>query len=101
MAELADLPAGRQARYIQVFWLMWYVYAMQSLVRDYIYVGLTSDIDKRIGRHNAGRERTTRVYRPFVLLYSERHDTRAEARSREKYLKSGCGKEYLKSLRKK
>lgn len=54
---------------------------------------MTSDLEERIGRHNAGRERTTRAYRPFELIYSEEQPTREEARKREKYFKSGVGKE--------
>jgi len=92
-AELADLPAGRQARRI-----MYFVYAIQSLSRNYIYVGLTNDLGRRLGQHNQGREITTRSYAPFRILLSEQFATRAEAREREKYLKSGSGKEYLKSL---
>jgi putative endonuclease len=77
----------------------WQVYAMTSEVRDYIYVGLTSDVEKRLARHNAGRERTTRAYRPFRLLLVETFESRPDARRREKYLKGGHGKEYLRRIR--
>lgn len=78
---------------------MFYVYAISSLKRNYIYVGLTSDLDQRISRHNRGYEKTTKPYAPFVLIYSEDKLTRSEAREREKYLKSGVGKEKLRKLR--
>jgi putative endonuclease len=77
----------------------WFVYAIRSLHHNYIYVGLTSDLEERISRHNSGRERTTRPYRPFVLVHYEVFKTRAEARKREIFLKSGCGKEFIKTLR--
>jgi putative endonuclease len=77
--------------------MMFYVYAILSLKRSYIYVGLTSDIERRIRQHNKGYEKTTKPYAPFQLIYSEQFDTRAEARKREKYLKSGAGKEFLRS----
>ncbi|MBP6855247.1 MAG: GIY-YIG nuclease family protein [Candidatus Pacebacteria bacterium] len=77
---------------------MYYVYALKSLNRNYIYVGLTNDLNRRFNQHNSGHEKTTRSYAPFVLLYSEYHKTRAGARIREKYFKSGSGKEFLKSL---
>ena len=77
---------------------MYYVYAISSLDRNYIYVGLTQDIDARIARHNNGYERTTKPYRPFVLIYSEEVPDRETARKREKYLKSGVGKAFLRSL---
>ncbi len=75
-----------------------WVYALTSLQRSYVYVGLTEDLEDRILRHQSGRERTTKPYRPFELLYSELCADRAAARQREKYLKSGQGKEYLHGL---
>ena len=78
---------------------MIFVYAISSLGQNYIYVGMTQDIEGRIKRHNDGRERTTRFYKPFELIYSEVCETRSEARIREKYWKSGIGKEKLRNLR--
>jgi putative endonuclease len=94
VAELADLPAGRQARYTQMF----YTYAVKSKNHKYIYVGLTNNPDRRISQHNNGKEKTTRHYKPFEIVLIESFPTRKEARQREKYLKSGVGKEYLKSI---
>ena len=78
---------------------MFWVYAISSLNRSYIYVGLTSGLESRIARHNKGYEKTTKPYRPFVLLFSEQVNTRTNAREREKYWKSGIGKEKLRRLR--
>jgi putative endonuclease len=77
---------------------MFFVYALKSETRNYIYVGLTSNVDRRVKEHNLGYEQTTRPYAPFILLHVEKFSTRIEARNREKYLKSGKGKEFLKSL---
>lgn len=61
---------------------------------------MTKDILARIERHNQGREKTTRAHRPFKLIYSEELDVeRSEARKREKYWKSGIGKEKLRQIR--
>ena len=100
MAELVDLPlpAGRRAGFKTQFEIMFYVYAISSETRAYIYVGLTSDVENRLARHNSGREKTTRPYRPFKLIMVEEASTRIEARKREKYWKSGVGKEQLKTL---
>jgi len=78
---------------------MIFVYAISSLNHNYIYVGMTQKIEERIKRHNDGRERTTKFYCPFELIYSEVCKTRIEARIREKYWKSGIGKEKLRILR--
>ena len=76
----------------------YYVYAIKSLVKSYIYVGLTSSIEKRLNQHNKGQNRSTKAYRPFKLIYTEAFKTRVEARSKEIYLKSGIGKEFLKTI---
>ncbi len=78
---------------------MYTVYAISSIERNYIYVGMTQNIYARLYRHNSGYERTTKPYAPFKLIYTESCETRHEARKREKYLKSGCGKEYLRKIR--
>ena len=89
------LPAGRPAHTTQNF--MHYVYVIKSIVHNYRYVGIAKDPQKRINQHNAGREKTTRSKRPYKVLLIECLETRAEAREREKYLKSGIGKEWIKT----
>ena len=76
---------------------MYSVYALKSKNRKYIYVGLTGNLNRRVDEHNSGSERTTRAYAPFELVWVEEFSTRPEARKREKYLKSGIGKEFLKN----
>ncbi|MCK6462926.1 MAG: GIY-YIG nuclease family protein [Candidatus Pacebacteria bacterium] len=78
---------------------MYCVYAIKSIDRNYLHVGLTNNPKRRIDQHNNGKERTTRIYAPFITLVVENYPTRIEARKREKYLKSGVGKEFLKSLK--
>jgi putative endonuclease len=78
---------------------MFYVYALRSKIRKYIYVGMTNDLARRFKEHNNKRESTTRSYAPFELLSEEKYETRIEARKREKYLKSRIGREYLKKLK--
>ena len=77
---------------------MFYFYAISSLTKNYIYLGISNDIERRVHEHNSGQNKTTKPYRPFVLFHKERFKTRTEARNREKYLKSGVGKEYLKMI---
>ena len=77
---------------------MYFVYAIKSIKRNYIYVGISDDPVRRIEQHNKGYEKTTKPYRPFEKIIVEEFNSRAEARKREIYLKSGGGKEFLKSL---
>ena len=78
---------------------MFTVYAIKSLTKNYIYVGLTNNLDRRLNEHNIGSNRTTKPYRPFVLIYTETFNSRTEARLKEKYFKSGVGKEFLRKLK--
>jgi putative endonuclease len=77
---------------------MYFVYVIESQVDRRIYVGLSSNVENRIKDHNFGRVFSTKGYRPWTLVYYEKVGRRIEARKREKYLKSGCGKEFLKSI---
>jgi putative endonuclease len=77
---------------------MYYVYVLQSLKDRNLYIGMTSNLEERIKRHNAGQEQSTKSRIPFKLLHSEVFGTRTEARDREKYFKSGFGREIIKKL---
>ena len=74
------------------------VYAILSKFNGDIYVGMTMDADKRLTEHNAGKSKYTKSLRPWRTLYRELQPDWKAARKREKYLKSGIGKEFLKSL---
>ena len=80
---------------------MYFVYALKSLSRNYIYVGLTDNVERRFGEHQTGKNKTTKPYRPFEIIHIEEYETRPEARKREIFLKSGVGKEFLKTLKSK
>ncbi len=77
---------------------MHFVYALKSQDRNYIYIGLTNNIDRRVNEHNSGYNKTTKPYRPFSLIYSKEFENRALARIHEKELKSSTGKRFLRSL---
>jgi len=61
-----------------------------------IYVGMTSNLTQRIKDHKSGKTRSTKNRGPFSVKEIEVCNTRVMARKREKYWKSGCGKEALK-----
>jgi putative endonuclease len=77
---------------------MYFVYAISSCARNYIYIGISNNPKRRLSQHNLGYNRTTKPYRPFNLILLEQHPSRLEARSREKYLKSGVGREFLRGI---
>ena len=76
---------------------MFYVYLLQSKKDNKWYTGFTCDLRKRVNEHNDKKNRSTKGRVPFELIYYEACFNESDARSREKYLKSGMGKRYLKN----
>ena len=77
---------------------MWYVYALKSLKDNHLYVGMSENPENRLKEHNSGMTTSTKSRKPFVIIYQEECQNRNAAREREKYLKSGFGREFLKTL---
>ena len=73
-----------------------YVYVLKSNNHYRFYVGMTMNVERRVKEHNSGKTKSTKGYRPWSLFFFEEHDSRGAARMREKYLKSGIGKEFIK-----
>jgi putative endonuclease len=61
------------------------------------YTGHTADLAQRTGQHNHGVTKSTKNRGPWELVYHEEFATRAEAMRREKYFKSGKGREELRA----
>lgn len=63
-----------------------------------MYVGQSHDIERRLVAHNDGSTGfTTKAGGPWKLVYKEEYQTRSEAMIREKELKTGRGREFIKS----
>jgi putative endonuclease len=75
---------------------MAYVYILKSTVKEITYTGSTPDINRRLKEHNSGKNVFTSRHRPWRLVHQESYVTLAEARDREKYLKSAAGRRWLK-----
>jgi putative endonuclease len=59
------------------------------------YVGITSDIERRLYDHKLGRTKGGQVLGKFSLILTETYPDHATARMREKFLKSGQGRKWL------
>jgi len=77
--------------------LMYYTYVIQSQKSKRWYTGSTNDLRKRLNQHNKGKSTWTKDSIPWKLIYYEACLNEEDARSREKYLKSGIEKRYLKN----
>src|SRR4029079_628983 len=56
------------------------------------------NLDDRLRRHNTGQSKATRHGAPWILLYREHFSTREEAARKERYYKTGRGREELDQL---
>jgi putative endonuclease len=61
------------------------------------YTGSTNNLKRRLSEHNDGRVGSTVKRRPLRLINYEACVKESDARAREKYLKSGMGKRYIKN----
>ena len=76
---------------------MFYVYLLLSEKDGKFYTGSTDDLKRRIAEHEAGYVKSTVRRKPLKLIYYEACLNEADARVRERYLKSGAGKKYLRN----
>jgi putative endonuclease len=74
------------------------VYILYSEKFDKHYTGYTSDIELRIKSHNEFGKDWTARYRPWKLIYIKEFENKIEAMEYEKWLKTGVGREFIKSL---
>ena len=76
---------------------MFYTYILQSKKDKQLYTGYTDDLKERLKLHNAGKVVSTKNRLPLKLVYYEACLNQQDATHREKYLKTSCGKRYIKS----
>ena len=60
--------------------------------------GQTTNIKKRVNEHNSGKTKSTKGHQPWKLVYFEKFNSIEEAVLREKYFKTGSGREFLKTI---
>ena len=77
---------------------MYYIYIIKSISYSNRYIGSSKDITKRLTEHNQGKCRYTQGRKPWKLIYQESFANRSQAMQREKFLKSGKGREFLDKI---
>ena len=75
---------------------MFIVYILESLKDQGWYIGFTTDLKKRLDYHNTGKNTSTKNRRPLKIIYAEVYLDKRDALGREKFLKSGSGRRFLK-----
>jgi len=77
---------------------MWYVYVLRSKQDGKLYTGCTNDLKTRIQLHNYGKVFATKLRRPLMLIYYETYLNKFDAFTREKWLKTGWGRNHFKKV---
>ncbi len=75
---------------------MFYVYILKSIKDNNLYIGFSNNLKRRINEHNQGKNFSTSYRRPFKLIYYEAYLSEDDAKKREKFLKTGWGRNYIR-----
>ena len=74
---------------------MFYTYVLLSEVDGRKYIGYTNNLEKRLLEHKKGEAESTKLRRPFRLIYFEACLNKYDAIKREKYFKTGFGRRFI------
>lgn len=79
---------------------MWYIYAIYNSTAKKLYIGQTSNLNRRLWEHNQkiGIHFTAKTVGQWKIIYKEEVNTRNEALVREKQLKSYRGRQFIKKF---
>ena len=77
--------------------MFFYTYVLKSLKDREWYTGCADNLQKRLKEHDEGKVFATKNRRSLTLIYYEACLNKKDAYAREKYLKTGMGKRYLKN----
>lgn len=78
--------------------LAYCVYILFSEKDHQLYIGYTSDIERRLEQHLSGQNTSTRHRGPWKLIFLEYYIFKEDAQKREHYFKSTIGKRALKLM---
>ncbi|MCK4561190.1 MAG: GIY-YIG nuclease family protein [Calditrichia bacterium] len=76
----------------------YFVYILKSEKDKKRYIGSTNNLQRRIAEHNRGTVKSTKFRRPFKMVYKEQFQTQKEAEDREKFFKTGRGRQFIKEV---
>ena len=79
---------------------MYTVYILFSGKDEKRYIGCTSNLNRRLEEYKLGLVKSTKNRRPFKLIHTEKFNHKSDALKKEKFLRTGKGREYLKNLNK-
>ncbi len=80
--------------------MSYFVYILISTKTHNLYVGCTKSIEDRLKAHNSGKVYSTKLKRPWELLYLEKIEDKGEAFNRERFLKTLWSARFKAKLKK-
>jgi putative endonuclease len=76
---------------------VFYVYVLRSESDAGFYIGYSTDLKRRLSEHMQGASFATKSRGPWKLIYYEAYTEREDAEGRERFLKSGAGRRFLRT----
>ena len=76
---------------------MHYVYVLYTKDQDKFYIGFTEDLKRRMREHELEKSLSDRILKNLRLVYYEACKSKNDAVEREKQLKTGFGRKYLRA----
>src|SRR5438132_4627299 len=76
---------------------MHYVYVLRSVSDHGLYIGYSANLRRRFTQHVEGGAFATSYRGPWKLIYYEAYTEQGDALGRERYLKSGAGRRFLRA----
>ena len=73
-------------------------YVLRAYQGGYLYKGACRNLKERLKDHRAARCSRTKNRRPLTLIYHEYCDSYYDALKKEKFIKSGQGRLWLRQL---
>lgn len=67
------------------------VYVLKSLAKERYYIGCSRNLEKRIKYHNSGKNKSTKPYKPWEIIYFEEYNDKKQAFQREWFFKHPNG----------
>ena len=77
---------------------MYSVYVLHSKKENKLYIGFTANLKRRIEDHSKGKVNVTRNWLPLVFIYAELYTNKKDALQRERFFKTGWGRQYLNKI---
>lgn len=75
---------------------MFYTYVLKNEKNGRLYTGATNDL-RKFELHNTDKSTFTKKDKHYELIYYEAYKDKRDAFTKEKYLKIGPGKQFIKN----